>query len=57
MIVYLRMELHREPPGDPTEHGMFVRWLLDTPNGTLRLSSRKQVDALAARKGWILKAR
>lgn len=55
--VYLRMELHRDPPGDPTEHGIFVRWLLETPHGTLKLNSRKQVDALAARKGWILKGK
>lgn len=57
MIVYLRFELHRDPPGDLTEHGMFVRWILDTPHGTLKINSRKQVDALAARKGWILKGK
>ena len=57
MTVSLRFELPREPPGDPTQHGMFVRWLLDTPHGTLKLNSRKQVDLLAARKGWILKGK
>ncbi len=56
-IVYLRMELHYNPPGDKTAHGMYVRWLLDTPHGTIKINFRKQVDLLAARKGWILKGR